>query len=307
MLIQEFQGKSTQEILSAPPDALRGVSGADARHLREAFGIVTISDLAQNRFFHRALALLAASGEVAFDPGPGVDWENFFNAAPLGFYINHPAGRFRLDFGPVYYRGRLDGSARVIVVGQDPATNEILGHRIFIGKSGQRVQGFLGKLGVYRSYAMLNTFLYSVFGQFNAQLRAASLEDPILSYRNAFLDRLLGTNPVQAVVAVGNAARHAVANWPGSRTVPVYHVTHPSSPDEAVLLSSWNAALADLKAIVGPDDDGIPDPNPYGDTFSPKDEVPIPRYDLPFGLPEWHGTGSCSLRDGNKNIVWTAP
>ena len=30
-------------------------------------------------------------------------------------------------------------AARVLVVGQDPSTNELLAHRIFVGRSGQRV------------------------------------------------------------------------------------------------------------------------------------------------------------------------
>jgi hypothetical protein len=35
--------------------------------------------------------------------------------------------------------------------------------------------------------------------------------------------------------------------------------------------------------------------------------VPIPRQDLPFGLPDWHGQGAHSHRDGNKKIIWSAP
>jgi hypothetical protein len=309
MLVKAFQGKNIQELLDAPPDALWGLSRADARHLEEAFGIRTIEDLARNRFFHRALAVLAASGEVKFDPGPGLDWENFFDRAPLDYYVNHPGGWFRLDFGPVYYRGRLDGSARIIVVGQDPSTNEILGHRIFVGRSGQRVQGFLKKLGITRSYAMLNTFLYSVYGQFYSQLRNISLEAPILSYRNEFLDRLANENPIQAVVAIGSGARHAMENWPGSQSLPVFPITHPAAHDEEVLLDTWNAALVDLRAIVDPDDDGVPDLTPYGDAFAPEDQVPIPRFDLPFGVPEWHGVGGGHSHRGDdaKQIIWTAP
>jgi uracil-DNA glycosylase len=33
----------------------------------------------------------------------------------------YPKGDFRLEWGPVFHRGRLDGSARVLVIGQDPA------------------------------------------------------------------------------------------------------------------------------------------------------------------------------------------
>ena len=307
MLGQAFHGKDTQEVLHASPAALRGVSAADAQALQQAFGIKSIRDLAGNPFFRRAQAIVAATGSPGFDPGPPPDWETFFLSAPLDVYQQHPADRFRLDFGPVCYRGRLDGSARVIVVGQDPSTNEILAHRIFVGKSGQRVQGLLSKLGLTRSYTMLNTFLFSVFGQFDNELQNISLEAPNLAFRNAFLDTLAQQNPLQAIIAVGRGAQHAVENWPEHLNFPVFAITHPAAPNEASLLANWNASLPGLQAVVNPDDDGQADPVAYGSSFQPQDEVPIPRGDLPFGLPDWHGMGGHSDRDGNKKIIWMAP
>lgn len=308
MLVQEYRGRGTQEILAATPAALKGLSEQDAQHLSAAFGINDIASLARNRFFRQAQAILAATGSPGFDPGPSPEWETFFDSAPLDHYIRHPARRFRLEFGPVYYRGRLDGSARLIVVGQDPSTNEILAQRAFVGRSGQRIQGFLKKLGLTRSYVMLNTFLFSVFGQFNAQLRSISEEAPILDYRNTFLDRLTQSNPIEAVVAVGSGAAHAVREWPGSSSLPVFNITHPAAHDVVALLASWSASLPGLMAVVVPDDDGQPDATPYGPAFQPQDEVAIPRFDLAFGIPEWHGKeGGDSHRDGDNKIVWTAP
>jgi uracil-DNA glycosylase len=306
-LVKAMRGKRVAEILNASPAGLAGVSSSDARKLEEAFGIRTIRDLARNRFFHRALALLAASGEIGFDPGPPFAWESFFNQAPLDYYLQHPARRFRLDFGPVWYRGRLDGSARLLVVGQDPSTNEILAHRVFVGRSGQRVQGFLKKLGVTRSYLMMNMFLFSVFGQVDAQLRAIALEEAIFDFRNAFLDRLAKENRLQAVMAVGSGASFVLKHWPGAKQVPVLEIMHPAAPDEAALLASWNRALAKLRPMLEPDEGQVPEPHPYGRRFLPEDHAPIPRNDLPFGLPDWHGTGAHSAREGNKKIIWTAP
>ena len=67
--------------------------------------------------------------------------------------------------GPVFHRGRLDGTARVLVLGQDPATHETITRRILVGEAGQRVQGLLARVGITTSYVMVNTFLYSVYGQ----------------------------------------------------------------------------------------------------------------------------------------------
>jgi uracil-DNA glycosylase len=94
-------------------------------------------------------------------------------------------------------RGRLDGTARVLVLGQDPSTNEILAQRALVGTSGQRVQKLLAKIGITRSYVSFNTFLFSVLGQFDTELRAVSLDPEILDHRNRCLDRIRAQNPVQ--------------------------------------------------------------------------------------------------------------
>ena len=312
ILDHAYQNRPIAEILEASPSALHGLSLADAQRLEEAFNIRTIRELAENDFFQRALAVLSTAGTPSFDAGPPLAWSAFLNAAPIDYYVNHPAHRFRLDFGPVYFRGRLDGTARVLVVGQDPSTNEILAHRIFAGRSGQRVQGFLRRLGLTRSYVMLNTFLFSVFGQFDTELRNISLEPEILDYRNALLDRLAAENALQAVVAFGSGAQHAVEHWPmasgPASALPVFEVMHPASPVSSDVLATWNAALDGLRPIVEPDEDGEVSSTPYGSAFTGADEAPIPRFDLPFGMPSWHGTDAGqSERNGNKQIIWKAP
>jgi hypothetical protein len=99
-----------------------------------------------------------------FDPGPV--------SAPFATLASNYPGpgtydpdRFRVEWGPIFHRGRLDGSARILVLGQDPGQHESIVHRCLVGEAGQRVQGFLWKLGIERSYVMVNAFLYSVYGQ----------------------------------------------------------------------------------------------------------------------------------------------
>jgi hypothetical protein len=290
-------------LAESSPDALTGVSNSDAQSLRDAFGIETIRDLATNRFV-RASGAIAAAADAApgYDPGPPASWEAIFAAAPSATYEARP-DLFRLDFGPVFYRGRLDGTARLLIVGQDPSVNETLAHRVFVGQSGQRLQGFLSKLGITRSYLMLNTFSYSIFGQFGDDNEILSHEDPILGYRNSQLDKAAGENPLRAVITVGTGAREAVDRWPGSGSLTRVHVLHPAFPEEAQLLQDWNAGLTELRAIVEPDDGATPAPD-YGSAFGASDVVPIPRRDLPFGLPVWHGDGDHGKRSGNKVIEW---
>jgi uracil-DNA glycosylase len=55
----------------------------------------------------------------------------------------YPSDSFRTEWGPVFHRGRLDGSARVLVIGQDPATHEAICRRILVGEARQRPHGLL--------------------------------------------------------------------------------------------------------------------------------------------------------------------
>jgi len=306
LIDKAYRGNSTSELLDAPVEALSGISSADAERLRAAFGIRTIRDLGESQFFQTAAAILEAV-LINHDPGPPLGWSEFFQTAPIDHYVNHPAKRFRLDFGPVYYRGRLDGSARVLAIGQDPSTNEILARRILVGTSGQRVQRLLNKAGITRSYTMLNTFLFSVFGQFDSKLEAISEEPEIEGYRNTFMDRIADENRIQAIVTFGRGARHAFERWPRGTDFRVFHATHPAA-EEADVISNWNQILPDLRAAVDPDEGVTVDPSLFGASFTPADLTPIPSFDMPFGTPGWLGQGGGhSTRDGDKQIVWTAP
>ena len=48
--------------------------------------------------------------------------------------------------------------------------------RILVGEAGHRTQGLLAKLGIDRSYLMVNTFLYSVYGQAGGEQHKATRE-----------------------------------------------------------------------------------------------------------------------------------
>jgi uracil-DNA glycosylase len=55
------------------------------------------------------------------------------------------------------------------VIGQDPGQHENILRRILVGEAGRRVQGLLAKLGITRSYVMINALLYCVYGSGGAK------------------------------------------------------------------------------------------------------------------------------------------
>ncbi|MFT3720550.1 uracil-DNA glycosylase family protein [Pseudorhodoferax sp.] len=213
----------------------------------------------------------------------------------------YPTDQFRTEWGPIFHRGRLDGSARVLLIGQDPAQHETVVRRILVGEAGRRVQGLLSKLGITRSYVFINTYLYSVYGSVRAKTRRAAA---LVAYRNRWLDALLVGTQVEAVIALGTAANEAWQMWtatPSGQAARFAYaaVTHPTQPESssqndkaklaaatAKLLKNWNTALQTLApAIQHPDQPAAL--IPYGETWGAAERPPIPAFDYPAGLPAW--------------------
>ncbi len=262
-----------------------------------------------------------------FDPG-------YFAEPFRTLCMNYPDSdvyvpdQFRVEWGPIFHRGRLDGSARVLVIGQDPAQHETIIRRVLVGEAGRRLQGLLGKLGITESYVIVNTFLYSVYGS----VKAATAKDPrLVAYRNSWLDALLIGQKIEAVLALGTAADTAWKAWkqtPNGTSLniayaPFIHPTEPESSSknnktklaEATkkMLANWNSGLQALSPqVIHPDVATVL--VPYGDTWAPGDRSAIPEADLPAGLPSWmHENDGWAARLGadakakRRNITITVP
>ena len=65
----------------------------------------------------------------------------------------YPPGQFRVEWGPIFHRGRLDGAARFLVIGQDPAQHETIVRRVLVGEAGRHGWGHT-RANSRRSYAV---------------------------------------------------------------------------------------------------------------------------------------------------------
>lgn len=234
-----------------------------------------------------------------FDPGYGEQpFRTLVQDVPD--HTVFPLKDFRTEWGPVFHRGRLDGSARLLVIGQDPAQHETIVRRTLVGGAGHRLQGFLAKLGLTRSYVMQNTFIYSVYGQGGGNRHKNN--PAIIAYRNRWFDALL-PRQVQGVVALGQLADLAWQAWrstpAGATFTGVYQaVTHPTQPESSSkgdaakrkaaitkMLQGWNTALQAFHPVITPD---VPTPLVlYGAAFLDSELPDIPQEDLPAGSPAW--------------------
>jgi uracil-DNA glycosylase len=183
------------------------------------------------------------------DPGPTTasGWAALFADTPnyrgLGRAV---VGReaFRWHHGPMFFRGRLDGSAKVVLVGQEGAQDESLSHRSFTGGTGARMQHLLHHLGLDRSYLFLNSFVYPIFGQYTNDLRplAQDPRSPIVVHRHRILDKAIVDGDARLVVAVGRAAKESIATW-------IY--AHGGSADPDRLEKAALGSLPNRLRVVG--------------------------------------------------------
>jgi hypothetical protein len=252
-----------------------------------------------------------------FDPGPPEPFHAHFDALPdYTPFRSH----FWFDWGPVFYRGRLDGTARVLCVASDPGPTERVAGRTLVGDAGQRVQGFLAKLGLTRSYLCVNAFAYALFPSHGFSVGPVLTDPAHRAWRNELFD-MARTPELVAVIAFGRLARDALDLWPGSAGLTVVEVAHPSSREPKRLLDEWRAAIAQLRPLVTADPDGDPTLPTYGATFLERDYAPIPRGDLPFGAPAWLGDDAAGRKasprrnnsvsrpspDDRHTLIWRAP
>jgi uracil-DNA glycosylase len=243
---------------------------------------------------------------TTFDVGYGADpFRTLCEKAPAGAV--YPSERFRIEWGPIFHRGRLDGTAKVLVIGQDPAAHEGVARRILCGVAGHRVQGFLAKLGIDRSYVMVNAYLYSLFGTAAPTHTQDQLED-----RYDWLDAITSTSDIEVVVTFGAKARIVWEKYVDDRAPsappPQVAAVHPTAHlSDADMLANWNAALSGAHGHLQNPDRTIP-LVPYGDTFDDAlDLAEIPDSDLPAGLPTWMaGAQTWAVRGENSEDVSTA-
>jgi hypothetical protein len=64
-LMKEYEGKSFKELVNAPVTAIAGVTDSDAEHLKAAFNVKTIKDLATLKYalWAQAIVTLAETEE----------------------------------------------------------------------------------------------------------------------------------------------------------------------------------------------------------------------------------------------------
>ncbi|MBC7464491.1 MAG: hypothetical protein H7256_00735 [Bdellovibrio sp.] len=189
-----------------------------------------------------------------YDAGPPKDsqWPDIFAETPdyrtYGKAIYQAAAakyqvkddgkeKFRWKVGPMWYRGRLTPeSVKVFVIGQEGAQDENASNRTFTGSTGTKMQNFINYLGINRSYLFMNTFIYTITGQYGERAEASDspevkktkevfsntlfwlAQNPkseIVQHRHRMFDYMLSQNKntLNLVVGVGAAGKDTLATW----------------------------------------------------------------------------------------------
>lgn len=238
------------------------------------------------------------------DAGPTGAMKTLLDATPDYQAEMGDSTTFWYAFGPVLFRGRLDGSARVMCIASDPGPAECLpfARRTLIGDSGQKTQGFLAKLGLTRSYVLVNGFAVAMRPSQKAKgLNALRTNVAIRNARHGLYNQLLAGGNLQAIIAFGGVAQEAYDLWAASNpavgAVPAFKIDHPAAVDRSAsgddpALKRWAAAVPKLRALVTPDVGGNARGANYGKFFTELDYARIPRWDLPSMSPAYVGDDS---------------
>ena len=274
---------------------------------------------------------IAAAEMAEFDAGPPPAIKAIFDATPDYVAATGEPKVFWHHFGNLFYRGRLDGSARVMCIASDPGPTECLPfvRRSLIGDSGQKTQGFLHKLGLTRSYVLMNAF--SVAMHPSAKTKGLAIlknNQAIKQARHAMYDAILAGGNVQAIIAFGDVAHKALDIWqlsnPALQAVPRFRLAHPAAVDRSgtgndTALKAWAKGITQLRLIITPDVDGDNGGPNFGSYFTETDYGRIPRRDLPKVAPIYVGDdawgrfatprhNNCSKRpspDDGKSLLLT--
>lgn len=152
-----------------------------------------------------------------------------FGKAIIGGY----GEKFRWNMGPMWYRGRLGkNQVKIFVIGQEGAQDENVSNRSFTGSTGTRMQKFINYFGINKSYLYMNTFVYTITGQYSLfgedqndeakvlqnqrLLWLAQNEDSIVvKHRHELFDYMLENNKdsLAVVIGVGTAGKESAATW----------------------------------------------------------------------------------------------
>jgi len=159
------------------------------------------------------------------------------------------AEKFRWKVGPMWYRGRLTpNSVKVFIIGQEGAQDENTSNRTFTGSTGTKMQNFINYFGINRSYLFMNTFSYTITGQYGeryqpdedpkkealkspaqvakqkkeAEVRSKTLfwlaqnpQSAIVQHRHKMFDYMLSENKetIRLIIGVGSAGKDSLATW----------------------------------------------------------------------------------------------
>lgn len=174
-----------------------------------------------------------------YDAGPAKDsdltylFANTPNYRAFGSKVIGGKGeKFRWKFGPMWYRGRTgENQVKVFVIGQEGAQDENVSNRSFTGSTGTKMQKFLNHIGINQSYLFMNTFIYTITGQYSlfgedaknptkkAQQKnllwlAQNSDSIVVKHRHEIFDTVLETNEeLSIVLGVGTAGKDSAATY----------------------------------------------------------------------------------------------
>lgn len=240
----------------------------------------------------------------AFDPGPGTEWATLLMGGEAGLEwpdFNELGVTTDISFGRgALYRGRFN-EARILIVADQESHDDMFTGRALSGDGGQKVQHFLKKLGITKSYLIIRTLPVNTLDLNDEKVVKIANHPQVLKIQKEILERILFSSrqntPTELILTFGPHAKSTVEKI-DTRDLPVFNLKSPSEP---TAYKNWNKILKTISKIKYTTDIKPNFREPYDKHRFKETRLEINRYDLPIQTKRWVGTsGSLATRALNN-------
>ncbi|NND09355.1 MAG: hypothetical protein HKN87_23525 [Saprospiraceae bacterium] len=216
----------------------------------------------------------------------GYEWPDF-NA--LGVTSHHSLGYI------CSFRGRPD-QCKVLILADQQSHDDLFTMRALTGNSGQKMQAFLKSAGIMESYCIIRTLPVDTLDLSFAKRKSIIDNAQVNKVLTAIMNKVLNYNDTRIILTFGSLAKYAWEQMNVNTSRPVIHL---KSWSQSAAKADWQTGLQQLQQKI------------YGKDKTPTwqydgERVQIPRYDLPYGVLRWQGSGGDrSQRAKKSNGKWS--
>ena len=235
----------------------------------------------------------------AYDKGPGTTFAKLFMGGKSGlewpdFTALGMKAHLSLGFGPVF-RGRPE-QATIFILADQQSHDDLFTGRALTGNAGQKLQAYLGAIGINERYCILRVLPVDTLDLSIAKRKSIASDPQVLKVYNAILKKILSKNKSRLILTLGSVSGTLIDQL-DTNTIDVIKL---KAWTQSGAKKDWQNALTTIQNKNYPKDIN----NPSFVYNGERSQIPI--YDLPYGTLKWQGSsGDRARRAKLQNGQWS--